>query len=169
MPRKWNKIPTHNFCRLKKKKKSDLYSAQELWVFFPDLWITCGCLAAEPILSPLQTAGIISILTTLISGLLVGRLFFSMSSFPNSSFSHQSPKHHRHTVLAEQWWTSSNLLSQLCLLSLSSSKGGGKDTKPLWPGPVLMSSLFILFSTSNFRFPKVFLLSRVNITNRASL
>lgn len=101
--------------------------------------------------------------------LACSRIFFSMSSFPNSSFSHQSPKHHKHTVLAEQGWTSSNLLSQLCLLSLTSSKGGGKDTKLLWPGPVLMSSLFMLFSTSNFRFPKVFLFSWVNITNRAVL
>lgn len=160
-------------------------SARGLWLFYSvgiDLWVTHGCaavLAAEPIISQLQTTGTISIpccsppyllflLTTFTSGLFVAGFFMSSSSI--SSFSHQSPKHHTCTVLAGQWWTLFSLLSQLWLDSLTSSKGWTRrDTKHLRPGPVLMSSLFVLLSTSDWRFSKVFLLSRLNVTDSALL
>lgn len=86
----------------------------------------------------------ILLLTTVISGLFVAGFFTSSS--PISSFPHQ-PLKHLCTVLVGQRWTSSSLPSPTC------------DTKHLQPAPVLMCSLFLLLSTSNLRFSKVFLLS----------
>lgn len=85
-------LPTQNFCRLK-KKKSNLYSAQELWLFprsvnYP--WMSCcpSCRARHLPVANRRNHFHSFLPTTLISGVLVAGFFlcphFLIPHFPIS-------------------------------------------------------------------------------------